>query len=114
MPRTDRGCLAARERTGASVTGTRARVYPSMRQRVPSSPITIGSTGIPPRSKSDLRNSAIAQTCGGCQSKMIANSVQPATPTEPFTAASAISGAAAPAAPPTTAANGERGLSQRV
>ena len=45
----------------------------------------------------------MAQTWGGCQKNTIAKSRRPGIPTLPFTAASAISGAAAPAAPPTTA-----------
>jgi len=61
-----------------------------------------------------LRYSAIAQTWGGCQKKTIANSVQPAAPISPFTAASAINGAAAPAAPPITAFQIDLGFSQTV
>ncbi len=41
-------------------------------------------------------------------------SSQPAAVTWPWTAASAMSGAAAPAAPPITAFQAERGLSQTV
>ena len=41
-------------------------------------------------------------------------STRPGSPIVPFTATSAISGAAAPAAPPMTALSGERGFSQIV
>ena len=43
-----------------------------------------------------MRYRAIAQTCGGCQKKTIAKSSNPAGPTLPVRAASAISGDTAP------------------
>jgi hypothetical protein len=45
----------------------------------------------------------MAHTWGGCQKKMMANSSSPGAPMLPLTAASAISGETAPAAPPMTA-----------
>ena len=56
----------------------------------------------------------MAQTWGGCQKKTMPKSSRPAAVIVPLTAASAISGAAAPAAPPITAFQAERGLSHTV
>ena len=71
-------------------------------------------SGKPAASYSLWRYRVMAQKCGGCHAKMIANTIQPAALMVPPIAASAISGATAPDTPPTTTAIGERGLSHRV
>ena len=99
---------------GKSVMGINAIAYASMRLRVARSPKTMGSIGKPAAAYSRLRYSAMAQKCGGVQTKTIEKSKRPQMPSRPSTAASAINGVAAPAAPPMTMFCGVRGLSQMV
>ena len=77
-------------------------------------PTTLGIMGKPAASYSRLRKMAMAQKWGGVHRKTIRKRIPLTQERWPVSAASAIRGAVAPAAPPMTMFWGVRGLSQIV
>jgi hypothetical protein len=98
----------------SSEAGTSTAEYPRIWRCVSLSPETTGSMGTPAAAYSSLRHSARAQKWGGVHRKMISDITQAATLMVPVTAAQAIRGAVAPAAPPMTMFCGVMRFSQAV